>query len=574
MKSTSQAGLTLVLVMFIIVLASLFWFLYSDYDAVREQAGKANSRATRVALLEQESGQLRAEADQIRATRTVLEGELATAVFTHDMLAQEAVDDQQMIQSLETRVVEQSPKDSVPEVFIISPANGATVNQAEPVEIVVAAFDPNGISAINLVFDNNPPLEILVGGEISKIVREPWPLSDSGEHTAVVTAVNSNNISSQTTAVTISIENKLTSQQIMDEVANIIGPLTPQASTDNDVQIAAESSALRANITPIILQAFDFDTPQDLENSLAWGVYCDAVSGQTATSTPEEEIDSPAKELALVQAAIREWQESQFQFSQQLASAPHDDSRAALCALAAGHERWVMEEYINRTPEERQTILADNLTPPTGVDTSDILAAQQTFGTAYGPGFFNAIVDSVDTTAVLDTWNRPPQATAQILNPSEYAANDEPQVVLLPDLTSYLGDDWNPVTTNVLGAFMLGQYLQNYGEAAEGETAVTGWQGDKYSIYQQGEEGPVLLVLKVSWASDQDAQEFASAYEGYINGRFSGTASPIESPENSNCWTVTSEETACLFTDDTQTIIVRAPENNLAVDTLEEIVEP
>jgi hypothetical protein len=573
MKSTSHAGIILILIMLLLVLASLFWFLYSDYDAVREQADMANSRATRVSAMELEAGQLRAEADQVKGTRAALEGELATAVFTQDMLAQEAVDDQQMIQSLETRVVEQTPKDSVPQVFIISPANGATVNVAEPVEIVVAAFDPNGISTINLVFDNNPPLEILVGGEISKIVREPWPLSDTGEHTAVVTAVNSNNISSQTTSVTITTENKLTSQQIMDEVANIIGPLNPQTPVDNEVQIAAESSDLRANITPVILQAFDFAPPQDLENSLAWGIYCAAASGQT-TAVPQEEINSPAKELALVQAAVREWQESQYQFSQQLAAAPHDDSRAALCALAAGHERWVMEEYINRTPEERRALLTDNLSPPAGVDASDVLAAQQTFGTAYGPGFFTVIVDSMGTTAVLDTWDRPPQATTQILNPSEYAASNEPQIVLLPDLTTYLGDDWNPVTTNVLGAFMLGQYLQNYGEASEGETAVTGWQGDKYSIYQQGENGPVLLVLKVSWESDQDAQDFASAYEGYINGRFSGTASSINSPENSSCWTGTTEETVCLFTNDAQTIIVRAPENNLAVDTLEEIVEP
>ncbi|MBE2219897.1 MAG: hypothetical protein IAF02_00055 [Anaerolineae bacterium] len=576
MKSTSQAGLILVLIMFIIVLASLFWFLYSDYDAVREQADKANSRATRVAVMEEEAGQLRAEADQIQATRAVLEGELATAVYSQETLEQESVNDQQTIQALETRAAGQVSGDSIPEVIIISPTNGASVNLADSVEVVVAAFDPNGIRAINLVFDSNPPLEILVGGEVSKIVREPWPISDSGEHTAVVTAVNSNNISSQTTSITITAENKLTSQQIIDEVTNIIGPLSTEENATNEIQVSTEGSEFRAEITPLLLQAFDFAATPDVENGLDWGVYCEAASGQslaTATSS-QEAIDSPAKELALVQATIREWQESQYQFSQQLAEAPHDDARAALCALAAGHERWVMEEYIKRAPEERQALLTDNLTPLTGVDNSTVLAAQQTVGTTYGPAFFKAIVDSTDTTAVLNAWNRPPQSTAQILNPPDYTANNAPQDVLLPDLTTFLGDDWNPVVTNVLGAFMLQKYLENYGETTEIETAVSGWQGDKYSLYQQGENGPILLALHINWAANEDAQEFAAAYERYVNGRFSGTVYPVESPENSNCWRGTSAETICIFTAETQTVIVRAPEDNLAVTTLAEMIEP
>jgi hypothetical protein len=46
-----------------------------------------------------------------------------------------------------------------------------------------------------------------VSGETSVIIYEPWPLSEAGEHTAVVTAVNRNNVSSQITSVTIITEN-------------------------------------------------------------------------------------------------------------------------------------------------------------------------------------------------------------------------------------------------------------------------------------------------------------------------------------------------------------------------------
>jgi len=245
--------------------------------------------------------------------------------------------------------------------------------------------------------------------------------------------------------------------------------------------------------------------------------------------------------------------------------------------LAAGHERWVLEEYIRRSAPDQQSELINSLTPQIGFEDQDILTFQQNFGSIYGPEFFNAIVANLGATAVIEAWNRPPQSSAQILHPDEYTANNEPQSVLLPDLTTYLGEEWTPVITNVLGTFMLGQYLENFVAPDVVGTAVSGWQGDEYAIYQQGENGNPLLALQIKWASDQDAQEFASVYEEYVNGRFSETTTEQKSPENSACWSGTIDETIetiCLYTDETQTLIIRAPEENLAVDTLEEIIEP
>jgi hypothetical protein len=570
MKSTSQAAIILFLVMIIIVLTSLFWFLYSDYDETRQQADLANSRATRAASMEAEAGQLRVEADQILTTRDALEMALATAVFTQDTQEQESINDQQTIQSLETRVAEQTPDDSIPEISIIAPQDGSTFNLTDLVELVVAAIDPSGINTIKIVFDNNPPLEIPAGGETSVIIQESWPFSEAGDHTAVITAVNRNNISSQATTVTITTQDKRTSQQIMDEVANIIGSPNEQTTISNESQQSADNNN-QVNETDLILQAFDFDAENSKE-SVTWGSYCEPVSGKTLSTKETEVVDSPATELALVQATVHNWQESQYQLSQQVTQASDDDKRAALCALAAGHERWVMEEYIRRAPAEQQATLLENLTPQTGLDTSDILTAQQSFGTTYGPAFFNAITAASGETAVIDAWNRPPQTSYHILYPAEYAANTATQAVSLPDLSIYLGDEWTPVTTNVLGAFMLGQYLGDYVEPNEVETAVSGWQGDQFAIYQQ-QDGSLLLIQQINWASDVDAQEFLTAYEKNVNGRFAGTAAPQKSPENSICWADATEETICIFTNETQTLIVKAPENNLAVDTLEEVVD-
>lgn len=565
MKSTSQAAIILFLVMIIIVLASLFWFLYSDYDATRQQADLANSRATRAASMEAEAGQLRVEADQIITTRDALEMELATSVYSQERLEQESVNDQQTIQSLETRVAEQTPNDTVPEISIIAPQDGSTSNLTEPVELVVAAIDPSGLNTVKIIFDNNPPLEIPAGGETNVIIQEPWPLSEAGEHTAVITAVNSNNTSSQATTITITIEDKRTRQQIIDEVANIIGPANEQTTINNETQQSAGDIS-QVNLTPLILQTFDF-TAENIENSAGWGRYCDPISNQLVPAAEAQAVDSPATELALVQATVRNWQESQYQLSQQVAQTTDDDKRAALCALAAGHERWVMEEYIRRAPAEQQIGLLENLTPQTELDISDILMAQQSFDTAYGPPFFKAITAASGATAVTDAWNRPPQTSYHILNPAEYAANTATQVVSLPDLSTYLGDEWTPITTNVLGAFMLGQQLGN-----AVETAVFGWRGDQYTIYQQL-DGSLLLIQQINWETDLDAQEFKTAYEEYINGRFAGNAIADNSPENSACWTTATETTTCLFSNDTESIIVQADDYDLTVDTLKEIVE-
>lgn len=574
MKSTSQSAIILFLVMIIIVLGSLFWFLYRDYDATRQQAELANSRATRVAAMEQEAGQLRTQTDQIQATRTELENELGTAVFNQDLLQQESVNDQQTIDELETRIAEKPVTQSVPEVNIIHPEQNSSFNLSDLIDLTVAAFDPEGIKSINIIFDNNPSLEIPTNGETSVIVQEQWPISEAGEHKVVVTAVNIHNISSQAATTTIYIENKRTPQQIIDELTHIIGPTNTQATVVPETQLSENVNNLSENITPLILQSFDFTLPQDSNALLDWGVFCQAFPDQTPPTDLQEIVDSPAKELALVQSAIHDWQESQYQYSQLLASAPSDDARAAICALAAGHERWVLEEYIARTPEEQQTLLRENLTPQTGIIDDNALSIQESFAFAYGKSFFDAISNANGITAVSNAWERPPQSTAQILNPNDYLNDIQPQVVQLPEITDFLGEDWELVTTNTLGAFMLGHYLSNFVAQEEVETIISNWRGDQYAIYQQGNEDPMLLALQINWNSEEDAEEFQSIYELYIDGRFSGEASIERSPENSICWSGPSEETICLFTNELQSLVVKAPEYNLAVDSLEEIVEP
>ncbi len=574
MKNSASSAVILVLVMLFIVLTALFWFLYLDYDAMRQQAALADSRATRAATLEQEAGQIRGEADSISATRTALMEELATAVYNQDRLAQEAVADQQMIQLLETRtatqtaVIEQNlslPIDSIPVVQILAPASEDVVVLTQAIDLIVSAVDASGLATISIVFDGNPPLEIPAGGETSILIQEPWPLSEAGSHTAVVTAVNSSSISSQAVSVTITAETMRTSQQIASEVANIIGQ--PETVAVDETQ--ANATAVNTIPTALILQAFGLQTEEQAENE--WGAYCQPPS-DSFTAAEETNAASPAQELAQVRALTQEWQETRFQSNSLLAAAPSEDARAALCALAAGHERWVLAEYIRRAPTEKQPALNENLTPIADFVILNALEAQQSFGAVYGPGFVDALVSEGGPTAVLEAWNRLPQSTAQILHPELYQIETTPTAVTLPDLAAALGTGWTTVTENVLGEFMLGQYLKSELAADVAETAVSGWNGDRYAIYQQGVDGPPLLVLQINWTEPAQAERFAEVYERVVNGRLDNPALLPANPENTSCWAAAAGETICLFTADGATIIISAPNTDLARTALAESI--
>lgn len=572
MKSSSHAALILVLIMLLLVLGALFWFLFRDYDTARQQAALAASRATRVTALEKEAGRIQDEANQISATRATLLSEMATAVFNQDLLAQEAVADQQTIQLLETRVATQTAvidqnlitlAESVPLVQILKPAEAEVVFLADGTDLVVSAIDVTGLTSVSLVFSGNPPLEIPANGETSILIEESWPLSEAGSYTAVVTAINSHNISSQAISVTITVTDVRSQQQIADEVARIIGPPQPETAVTANAAQAAPLNETEA-ITPLILQAFNFQT--DSPPDTAWGMYCDpGVIQPSSFLTATEMIESPAQELAAVQTLTRQWQESRFQLSQRLANAPHDDARAALCALAAGHESWALTEYIRRAPAERQPLLSETLTPADSLVRDDALNSQLNLGAAFGPAFVTFLAETDGPTAVLNAWENPPQTTAHILHPEQYQAGVVMPVMTLPDLTEALGDDWTLVEENVLGEFMLRQYLQNGGAGEGVETAVTGWRGDRYAIYQQTEGGPPLLVFTINWLTDQDALEFAAAYEIWLNGRFSNAVILEDSPLNTTCWATPTGETFCLLTNEATTTLINAPTTALAL---------
>ena len=118
-------------------------------------------------------------------------------------------------------------------------------------------------------------------------------------------------------------------------------------------------------------------------------------------------------------------------------------------------------------------------------------------------------------------WAHPPRSSEQILHPEKYwdpARRDEPIRVVVADPSRVLGDGWERVGSGVLGELTLGGLVgaatPDAAELAAGATswtnrAASGWGGDRYELWSNGDDAVVLLATV--WDRVRDAGEFAEA---------------------------------------------------------------
>jgi len=111
-----------------------------------------------------------------------------------------------------------------------------------------------------------------------------------------------------------------------------------------------------------------------------------------------------------------------------------------------------------------------------------------------------------------------PKSTEQILHPEKYLANEQPQEVAIPDLKGSLGDGWSELDSNVLGELDTRIYLEAFVDSATATKASAGWGGDRYAFYEDANKRD-LLVLRSTWDTPQDAEEFFDAYLLFVHNK-------------------------------------------------------
>lgn len=110
-----------------------------------------------------------------------------------------------------------------------------------------------------------------------------------------------------------------------------------------------------------------------------------------------------------------------------------------------------------------------------------------------------------------------PSSTEQVLHPEKYwKERDYPQIVTLPALPK----DWTPLLHNVHGEYPIRILLRELkaGAKKDIEKAAEGWDGDRYYVYERGDQ--VSTVWYSTWDSEEDAKEFFDAYKKALQYKY------------------------------------------------------
>ena len=114
-----------------------------------------------------------------------------------------------------------------------------------------------------------------------------------------------------------------------------------------------------------------------------------------------------------------------------------------------------------------------------------------------------------------------PQSTEQILHPEKYFAREAPLKVNLPELGKSLGRGWARLDYDVNGEWGYFQILEEFLHAEkESQTAVAGWGGDRFALYENRAAREVLLAQLTVWDTEPDAAEFFAAYARRTERRY------------------------------------------------------
>jgi hypothetical protein len=174
--------------------------------------------------------------------------------------------------------------------------------------------------------------------------------------------------------------------------------------------------------------------------------------------------------------------------------------------------------------------------------------------------------------AVNQLYSDLPKSTEQILHPQKYLAHEQPKDVTIPDLSGALGEGWVELDSNVLGELYIMIYLGAFVDSATATKAAQGWGGDRYVFYQDaGKRG--LMVLRSTWDTPQDAQEFFDAYLLFIQNK--GKQSwPVFLNTQEEKWWNAPGQSVYLSKHGSDVLIILAPDEKTLTSILPQFASP
>jgi hypothetical protein len=256
----------------------------------------------------------------------------------------------------------------------------------------------------------------------------------------------------------------------------------------------------------------------------------------------------------------------------------HTEYCAGVQALIEGDatlsEYTWFQNFATTTDQEQVIQFYNNLKSPVYDSAPDFLKKDFVFPYNQGLTFVQDIYDQGGWSAVDAVYGNPPVSTEQILHPALYPS-DTPIAVELPDVTTALGDGWREVSRNVMGEWYTYLILADGSDQAArvddstAQSAAAGWGGDEYLVMHNNNANTTAFVMKDSWDTANDANQFVSALRGSLNSRF-GTQAAQQG--NTSTWTYSGGYSSLLISGST-TIWIISPDAATA-QTISGLVTP
>ncbi|MEK7450208.1 MAG: hypothetical protein AAB019_12100 [Planctomycetota bacterium] len=166
----------------------------------------------------------------------------------------------------------------------------------------------------------------------------------------------------------------------------------------------------------------------------------------------------------------------------------------------------------------------------------------------HGAYSVHQIVKKNDWAGVDKIFTEIPTTTEQIIHPDKLAPNrDEPTPCPLP---SALGGDesWSIAYQNTLGEFGFWTLCEKFEtESVNSKVAAKGWDGDRYFLLKNKNNGHYALGLMTAWDSEADARQSFKAYGEILEEKYQPEAD-WTSVKNDNSLTLSRSTTAGNFT--------------------------
>jgi len=188
--------------------------------------------------------------------------------------------------------------------------------------------------------------------------------------------------------------------------------------------------------------------------------------------------------------------------------------------VSRGGAKW-LDEIADPVAEVRGSLAVDEIGVKLNLPAS--LVSQMANCYTLGVGFVDAVYRNGGWLAVNRAFENV-ASTEQIIHPAKLynpACFDKPTMIDSELVGGDAFEGCNAVSTNVHGEYLTGLILRQKIRASEAERAASGWDGDRYWVFETGSEKKShFYVWLTIWDSENDTAEFVEALDLYFEKKY------------------------------------------------------